>query len=117
MVVLAWLAGGIGLETYPGTTEWWLARPLWIAVYLAALLPMIALFARFEIGRPMEKRPIPHWKLVMGLLLISLGLALTAAISIASPEGISGVRLWVVALPFVGAALLGFGPVAKWLRS
>jgi hypothetical protein len=25
--------------------------------------------------------------------------------------GVTGVRLWLVALPFVGAALIGFGPV------
>lgn len=38
---------------------------------------------------------------------------MTAAISIASPEGVTGVRLWVAALPFVGAALVGFGPVYR----
>ena len=41
---------------------------------------------------------------------------MTAAISIASPEGVTGVRLWVVALPFVGAGLVGFGPVYRWVR-
>jgi hypothetical protein len=48
---------------------------------------------------------------VLGLGLICLGLAMTAAISIASPLGVTGVRLWVAALPFIGAALVGFGPV------
>ncbi|WP_282098454.1 hypothetical protein [Qipengyuania vesicularis] len=42
---------------------------------------------------------------------------MTAAISIASPDGVTGVRLWVVALLFVGAALVGFGPVYRWVRS
>lgn len=28
----------------------------------------------------------------------------------ASPMGVTGVRLWVVALPFIGTALAGFGP-------
>ena len=41
---------------------------------------------------------------------------MTAAISIARPEGVAGVRLWVVALPLVGAALVGFGPVYRWVR-
>jgi hypothetical protein len=57
-----------------------------------------------------ELKQVPHWRLVLGLALICLGLALTAAISIASPEGITGLRIWVVLLPFVGAALVGFGP-------
>ena len=40
----------------------------------------------------------------------------TAAISIASPEGVIGVRLWVMAPPFVGAALLDFAPVYRWVK-
>ncbi|WP_271078205.1 acyltransferase family protein [Aurantiacibacter sp. MUD61] len=117
VLVAAWLLGGIGLDAYPGTGEWWLARPVWFALYIATLLPLIAIFARYERGSALDGKPLPHWQLVLGLVLISLGLAMTAAISIASPEGVSGVRLWVVALPLVGAALVGFGPVAKWLRS
>lgn len=55
--------------------------------------------------------------LMIGMIAICVGLAMTAAISIASPEGVTGVRLWVVALPFVGAALVGFGPVYRWGKS
>jgi hypothetical protein len=49
-------------------------------------------------------------------VLICAGLTLTAAISIASPEGVTGLRIWVVALPFVGAALIGFGPAFTLAR-
>jgi hypothetical protein len=49
-------------------------------------------------------------------VLICVGLAATAAISIASPLGVTGVRLWVVALPFIGAALCGFGPLHSLVR-
>lgn len=113
VIVAAWLLGGIGLHAEPGSGAWWLARPVWFVLYIATLLPLIALFARFEAPRPMPERPapVPHWRLVTGLVLTCAGLALTAAISIASPEGVTGVRLWVVAMPFVGAALIGFGPV------
>jgi hypothetical protein len=118
VVVAAWLLGGIGLETYPGTADWWLARPVWFALYVAALLPFIAIFGRYErtFGPVRDGREVPHLRLVSGLLLICLGLAMTAALSIASPEGVSGVRLWVVALPFVGAALVGFGPLYRWIK-
>ena len=116
VLVAAWLFGGVGLDAYPGSASWWLARPVWFALYIITLLPLIAIFARFEQGSSMDEKALPNWQLVLGLVLISLGLAMTAAISIASPEGVSGVRLWVVALPFIGAALVGFGPVAKWLR-
>ncbi|WP_226698715.1 acyltransferase family protein [Qipengyuania gaetbuli] len=118
VMVAAWLAGGIGLRVMPGTCEWWLGRPVWFALWIAALLPLIAIFARYERGSvpATRERPVPRLRLVIGMIAICVGLAMTAAISIASPEGVTGVRLWVVALPFVGAALVGFGPVYGWVR-
>lgn len=112
VMVAAWLAGGLGLHAMPGSAGWWLARPVWFALYILALLPMIARFSRYEnLGRGETERELPLWRLVTGLILICIGLAGTAAISIASPDGATGVRLWLVALPLVGAALVGFGPV------
>lgn len=113
VMVAAWLLGGTGLQVEPGSGAWWLARPVWFALYIAALLPLIMLFARFEQVKNGAKRetPVPHWRLIAGLVMVCTGLAATAAVSIASPMGVTGVRLWVVALPFVGAALIGFGPV------
>ncbi|MCA0977365.1 acyltransferase [Qipengyuania flava] len=118
VMVAAWIAGGIGLRMAPGSTEWWWSRPVWFALYIAVLLPLIAVFARYERGMGAAKRdkPVPHLRLVLGMIAICIGLAMTAAISIASPAGVTGVRLWVVALPFVGAALVGFGPVYRWVR-
>jgi len=111
----SWLLGGIGLHAVPASGEWWMARPLWFALYILVTLPLVMLFVRFESpGREaIDPRQVPHWRLVTGLLLICAGLAMTAAISIASPLGVTGVRLWVVALPFVGAALIRFGPVYR----
>ncbi len=111
VMVGAWLLGGIGLEVAPGSGAWWLARPIWFALYIVALMPLIMIFARYEQASPKTIDIMPHWRLVTGLLLICFGLAATAAISIASPLGVTGVRLWVVALPFIGAALAGFGPI------
>lgn len=118
VMIAAWILGGIGLDVAPGTAAWWLARPLWFALYIALTLPLIMLFVRYERGSGAAKRdyPVPQWRLVLGLLLICTGLAMTAAISIASPEGVTGVRLWVVALPFIGAALVGFGPIYRMVR-
>lgn len=114
VMVGAWLMGGVGLHGTPGSGAWWLARPLWFALYIAVLLPLIGVFSRYEnIGRGADQREVPLARLITGLALICTGLAATAAISIASPEGITGVRLWVVALPFIGAALIGFGPVHR----
>ncbi|MEQ1549334.1 MAG: acyltransferase [Chakrabartia sp.] len=120
VMVAAWLLGGIGLTVVPGSDAWWMARPLWFALYIAALLPLILIFSRYErMGSAAGKEggnDVPHWRLIAGLLLVCVGLAATAAISIASPLGVTGVRLWVVALPFIGAALVGFGPAYDLIR-
>jgi len=115
VMVAAWLLGGIGLHAAPGSGEWWLARPVWFALYVALLFPFILLFARHESGGKTAEGDVTHVRLILGMLMICTGLAMTAAISIASPLGVTGVRLWVVALPFLGAALIGFGPAARLL--
>ncbi len=119
VMVAAWLMDGLGLHAIPGSADWWITRPVWFAIYIIALIPLVMLFARFEAPKPMAPRhaPVPHWRLVLGLVLTCVGLGFTAAISIASPEGVTGVRLWLVALPFIGAALIGFGPVRDLSRT
>ncbi|MBL8649605.1 MAG: acyltransferase [Sphingopyxis sp.] len=115
VMIAAWLLGGIGLHVQPGSTAWWLARPIWFGLYIALLFPFILLFARHESGGKAAEGDVTHARLILGVLMICTGLAMTAAISIASPLGVTGVRLWVVALPFLGAALVGFGPAARLL--
>lgn len=121
VMIAAWLLGGVGLSVSPGTSAWWLARPLWFALYIVTLLPLILLFARFERASPGltgkdEDQALPLWRLITGLVLICIGLGATAAFSIASPLGVTGVRLWIVVLPFVGAALIRFGPAYTLLK-
>ena len=116
VMVAAWLLGGVGLEVAPGSSAWWLARPVWFILYIVALFPLIMAFARFERMGKSGGVDVAPWRLVTGLLLVCVGLAMTAAISIASPIGVTGVRLWVVALPFIGAALVGFGPAYDLVR-
>jgi peptidoglycan/LPS O-acetylase OafA/YrhL len=117
VMIAAWLAGGIGLDVVPGSGAWWLARPVWFALYIVTLFPLIAVFARYEQVRDGAlSGHVADWRLVIGLILICIGLAATAAVSIASPLGVTGVRLWIVALPFIGTALAGFGPLRDVVR-
>jgi surface polysaccharide O-acyltransferase-like enzyme len=116
VMTVTWLAfGGVGLDSVPGTGAWWATRPLWIAIYILALLPMIAIFARHErsFGPIRGGRTVPKLRVVLGVLAICVGLGATAGLTIASPNSVSGIRWWVVALPLVGAALMGFGPVYR----
>jgi len=116
VLLVAWLLGGIGLEVAPGSATWWFARPIWFVLYIAALMPLILLFSKFEQASPKAIHDMVHWRLVAGLLLMCAGLGATAAVSIASPLGVTGVRLWIVALPFVGAAIAGFGPLSGIMK-
>lgn len=120
VMVAAYLLGGVGLEVAPGSGAWWLARPVWFALYIAVTLPLVMIFARFEQAKEnpaaAAKGDVPHWRLGFGLALACVGLASTAVLSIASPLGVTGVRLWIVALPFIGAALVRFGPVYDLTR-
>jgi peptidoglycan/LPS O-acetylase OafA/YrhL len=82
MVVFAallYLAGGAGLGIEPGTMDWWLTRPVWIAVLLLLLLPVALLLSPLERrGRPADA-PIPApARQVAGALMICLGVALLA---------------------------------------
>lgn len=116
VMTVAWLAfGGVGLDSVPGTADWWLSRPLWLGIYIMALMPLIVIFARHErsFGPIRGGRTVPRLRAVFGVVAICAGLGATAGLTIASPDSISGIRWWVVALPLVGAALMGFGPVYR----
>lgn len=109
------LLGGWGLGPVPGTGEWWATRPIWIAVYIIALLPLIGIFARHErsFGPVRGGRTVPRLRAVLGVLAICAGLGATAGLTLTSPDSLSGIRWWVVALPLAGAAMMGFGPVYR----
>jgi len=117
VMTLTWLLlDGFGLGSVPGSGQWWITRPVWLAIYIAALLPMIAVFGRYErTFQPIrgDGRTVPKARVVAGVVLICAGLAATAGVTIASPDSWSGIRIAVVAAPFIGAALLGFGPIYR----
>jgi len=106
----AWLAG-VGLEADPGSQAWWVMRPFWLSLYAIATVPFIALFGRFERAGFEAPAQISTWRLIGSVALVCGGLAATAVSGIGSDDW-AGFRIWVVALPFFGAALLDFGPLA-----
>lgn len=79
LVGLLYLADGFGLGIEPGTTLWWLSRPVWISVLFVALLPIALLLSPLErhARRPGSKIP-SAWRQVSGSLFICLGVALLA---------------------------------------
>ena len=80
---LAMLGGGTGLGAQPESFLWWVLRVPWLTAYLLVLLPLVALFARFE-RLPHGTPPAP-WRMVAGSLLASAGIGVLAY------EGLTGV--------------------------
>lgn len=105
---------GLGLTVEPGTGAWWALRPLWMAAYLVGLAVLALAFGRFERGG--AGTAAAGWRQVTGAAFVGLGLAFLALGGIGG-TGPLGLRLWVVALPFVGALLAGINPVRTGRRS
>ena len=82
MVIIAallYLAGGIGLGFEPGSSEWWLSRPVWIAVLFVFLLPVALLLSPLERrGRPADAAIPSAARQIAGAMMICLGIALLA---------------------------------------
>ena len=104
------VASGIGLSFFPGTPDWWLTRPLWIAAIAVALIPFVFFFTRFErIGQAQRASPPPAWRLLLGCVLVCLGLSILTLRGIPT-ETWPGFNFLALGLPFIGAALVWFNP-------
>lgn len=107
VVSVAYLAGGAGLGIEPGTLEWWLTRPIWLAVLYAFLLPVTFLLA------PLERRPRPAdapvpaaARQVGGAVLICLGIAYLALFGFGSAP-LPGLDIAAFALVIAGSGTSG----------
>ena len=79
IVSLLYLAGGVGLGFEPGSSAWWLTRPLWIGVLYTALLPVALLMAPLERRARDPDAAVPAaTRQVGGAVLICLGVAILA---------------------------------------
>jgi hypothetical protein len=109
---LGFLLGGVGLNPYPGTMEWWLIRPIWILFFLLGTFPFVLGFQRFErvSGRP----PVSLVRLALGCCTACYGLALLAIGGI-NEEGTTTLRGMALLMVFAGCGLAGFGPIGAAL--
>jgi fucose 4-O-acetylase-like acetyltransferase len=111
IIGLANLAGGFGLRWEPGSGGWWISRPVWLAVLLVALLPVLALFGRFErLSVKKGAKAPPAWRSCAGALIVCAGLALLALHGIGGSEAVLGLRWGILLMTFAGAALAGIPP-------
>ena len=113
LVSVLYLAAGFGLGIEPASLEWWLTRPVWIAVLYACLLPVA-----FALG-PLERRTRPAdavvpsaTRLVAGALLVCLGIALLAMFGFgSSPLPFLDIASFMLVV--LGAGISGLLPLRK----
>ncbi len=99
--------GGIGLRIAPGTSAWWLTRPIWILVLGSILLLVTPIFVRYERVRSTGGAAHPHvWQSLLGAVLFCTGLALLTLKGVTSDYWF-GIRIVELTMPFVGAFLIG----------
>jgi fucose 4-O-acetylase-like acetyltransferase len=110
VIGLALQLGNLGLTVEPGSGLWWAVRPIWLGVYLLALVGFALLFGLFERGG--AGSPAAAWRQIVGAALVCGGLAFLALGGIGG-GGWLGLRWWVVLLPLVGAALARVNPLAR----
>jgi hypothetical protein len=110
LVGLLNLVGGFGLGFIPGSSGWWITRPLWLLILAAGLWVFLALFARFEQRSRREGAgALPAWRSIGGAAAVCAGIALLALGGIGG-EGPLGLRVGVLLLTFTGIALVRIGP-------
>ena len=110
IVSLAYLAGGLGLGFEPGSSEWWLTRPLWIAVLYAVLLPVALLMAPLERRARAPDATVPAAaRQVGGAVLICLGVALLALFGFGNAP-LPGLDIAAFLMVVAGASVSGLLP-------
>jgi hypothetical protein len=99
------------LAQHPGTLPWWWTRSLWVLAYIAASLPFLLIFARFE--RPATEsssRPVPVSLQLTGCVIACAGLSMLALDGVGG-QGWLGLRWIPLLTPLFGAGVAGFGPL------
>jgi hypothetical protein len=112
VVAIGYQLGGFGLGIEPGTSDWWLTRPIWILVLYACLLPVTLLFSPLERRSLPADAPVPGApRLVVGAVLICLGVALLALFGVGNPP-VQGLNVGSFVMVLVGSGLCGLLP--RW---
>lgn len=113
VVALLYLAGGIGLGLEPGSSDWWITRPLWIGFLFTVLLPAALLLAPLERRARPSDLPIPAaGRQIVGATLVCLGIALLAMYGFGdSPLPHLDIAAFLMVL--AGAGMSGLVPLSQ----
>ncbi|HSM02672.1 MAG TPA: acyltransferase [Acidimicrobiia bacterium] len=99
---------GVVFSLEPGTTAWWLTRPLWIAALLVVLALLVAVFARYEWRIGATPPPRTRRWVAAG---VTLAAGSAGAVAVWGLTARDGVIHWSIPLAAViGAMILGAVP-------
>ena len=95
----------------PGTTAWWLTRPVWLVLLLAVAAVLVSIFARFEWR--ISDAPAPRRRRIVtaGVLLTTGSTAAVVLWGIVTPDAV--INWSIPAAAIVGAAMLGALPTRR----
>ncbi|NCF15265.1 MAG: acyltransferase family protein [Gammaproteobacteria bacterium] len=97
-----YVSGGFGFGIEPGTSEWWMTRPIWVGVLMIFLVPVALLLSPLERRSRPADAPIPGAaSQITGAVMICVGIALLAMWGFGG-----GPRPWLDAAAF-GLVLVG----------
>ena len=102
-----YMSGGFGFGLEPGTSEWWMTRPIWICVLMVFLLPVALLLSPLERrSRPADAKVPAAASQIGGAVMICLGISMLAMWGFGG-----GPRSWLDVAAFVlvvvGAGISG----------
>lgn len=104
MITAAAALGFLGLDSQPGTGEWWLLRPVWLLVYVLALAVLVPMAARFERSNS-PATVAPAWRQILGAVIACFGLALLAYFGLGGTVPSAWVQGVAVLLPVAGTLI------------
>jgi hypothetical protein len=98
----AWLLGGTGLQSAPGSEAWWWMRLPWLLILIIAVAPALFLFARFEqTARQAKTNAASTLQIAVAAAIACAGLAFVALNSVVADTSI-GVAVWPVVVTLAG---------------
>ena len=105
LVAILMALGGFGLSMEPGTGTWWALRPVWLGIYVIALIPFVMIFSRFESAGKAKGAALPGpVQAISGAFLTCGGLVMMALKGIGA-DNVVGVNWIAVVLVVVGVYL------------
>jgi peptidoglycan/LPS O-acetylase OafA/YrhL len=105
---------GAAFRIEPGTTRWWLTRPIWIVALVAVTVVLVAIFAPFEWRVRQTPAPERVRNVAVGVLLIAGAAAAVSYFGLATTDATVN---WIIPIAaFAGALIMGAYPARRRSR-